>query len=99
MSLREPKKDLVQQVTDACRPSILQDAETVTSGDRREQYGHPFDNHNRTAQLWSAYLGRPLTARDVCMMNILQKVSRDAHAAVRDNLVDIAGYAANADLC
>ena len=40
-----------------------------------------------------------LFGRDACMFNILQKVSREANATKRDNLVDIAGYAANAEKC
>ena len=39
-----------------------------------------------------------LDGRDVCMLNILQKVSRDANLRVHDNLVDIAGYARNAEM-
>lgn len=40
-----------------------------------------------------------LDARDVCNLNILQKVSRDAWRRKGDNQVDIAGYAQNADWC
>lgn len=80
-------------------PSILAEAEAIVHGDRRASYGTPIDNHSRTAALWSAYLGIPVTARQVCMLNILQKISRDAFSAKRDNLVDIAGYAENANLC
>lgn len=65
----------------------------------RQHYGTPRENHERTAALWSAYLGVPITARQVCICNVLQKVSRDAHQPGRDNLVDIAGYAENAHLC
>jgi hypothetical protein len=39
-----------------------------------------------------------LDSRDVCWMNILQKASRDANARVRDNLVDVCGYARNAEM-
>jgi hypothetical protein len=83
---------------------VLEEAAHATSGARRKRYGHPITNHGRTAALWSVYLrdrtsGSQLTARDVCMLNILQKISRDCHRPSRDNLVDIAGYAANAELC
>lgn len=79
-------------------PSILTEAYDVVHGPRRESYGTPAENHGRTAALWSAYLGVPITARQVCMLNMLQKVSRDAHRPGHDNLVDIAGYAENAFL-
>lgn len=76
--------------------SILFDAEMAVNGSRQADYGTPAENHGRTAALWSAYLGVKVTARDVCMLNILQKVSRERHCAKRDNLVDIAGYSENA---
>lgn len=67
----------------------------VTSG--RAGYGTPEVNHARTGALWSIYLGVPVTGKDVCMLNILQKVSRHmADPDHEDNFTDIAGYAANA---
>lgn len=83
-----------------CSPtrSILETAARVVDGPRRESYGTPKENHERTAALWSAFLGVPITAAQVCMLNILQKVSRERHAHNLDNLVDIAGYARNAQL-
>ena len=79
--------------------SILEEAKKITYGDRNHQYGSPADNHARTAEMWSTYLGVPITSRDVCMLNVLQKVSRDRHRAKRDNAVDIAGFADNAERC
>lgn len=78
--------------------SILEEAQNVVHGDRAKDYGHPFINHNRTAQLWTAYLGVPITAEQVCMLNILQKISRSQNRLTRDTLVDIAGYAANVEM-
>ena len=75
--------------------SILAEAADVVAA-RGKRYGSPMANHNRTAQLWGAYLGVELTAADVCKLNILQKLSRDRHQANRDNLVDVAGYVENA---
>lgn len=66
--------------------------------DRLQSYGPPDENHKRTAEMWSTYLGVEVSPRAVCMLNALQKISRDCHAAKRDNLVDIAGYARNAEL-
>ena len=78
--------------------SILAEAGDVVHGARRKEYGSPLENHTRTARLWSAYLGADVTAEDVCMLNALQKISRQKHAPKRDNLVDLAGYAANVEL-
>lgn len=80
------------------KKSVCQEAHSIVHGPRRQAYGTPAENHERTAHLWSTYLGVPITARQVCILNVLQKVSRDVHAPKRDNLVDIAGYAENADL-
>lgn len=79
--------------------SVLFEAESLVHGARRQSYGTPAENHGRTAAMWSAYLGVPINAQDVCMLNVLQKVSRFKHGQARDNLVDIAGYAENANLC
>ena len=78
--------------------TVLQEAEEIVDGARRESYGTPKENHTRTAEMWSAYLGIEISARQVCMLNVLQKVSRDAHKAGRDHLVDIIGYVRNIEL-
>lgn len=87
--------------------TVLDEAQQAVHGPRQRDYGHPRLNHGCTAALWWAYLQRRmltpgfrgLDARDVCQMNILQKVSRDANLRKRDNLVDEVGYAYNAELC
>lgn len=83
---------------------FLSDVASVTSQtERGRYYGTPAENHGCTGVMWSAYVSRrfgvdvEITARDVCMLNALQKISRDANKAKRDNLIDLAGYAENAD--
>jgi len=78
-------------------PSILDDVKEVIAV-RGGNYGHPYDNHGRTAAMWSTYLGRTITAEDVCWMMMLLKVSRQIHSPDRDNLIDIVGYAANVEM-
>jgi hypothetical protein len=80
------------------RETILHEAAQITSCDRNRTYGPPRDNHSRTAAMWSAYLGITLTYRDVCLMNVLQKISRDRHCPHRDALVDSAGYLRNIEM-
>lgn len=58
----------------------------------REMQSRPHDDGCELEHLLT------LDGRDVCMLNILQKASRDANLRVRDNLVDIAGYARNAEM-
>jgi len=79
-------------------PNVLLDANAVAGKDRAEAYGHPYDNHQRIANLWNAFLdGRrtkgPLSPADVALMMVLLKVARHQHAPKRDNLVDVCGYA------
>jgi len=78
--------------------TILDKAAEITSGARREAYGHPKDNFKRIADLWGAYLGYNITPEDTAMLMILLKVARHHHMPKEDNLVDIAGYARTAEL-
>lgn len=86
--------------------SVLSEAARLVDGDRQTAYGHPRDNHGATAAMWTAYFARcgvlrdgaEITPRQVCIANVLQKASRDANAPSRDNLTDIAGYVANAEM-
>lgn len=78
---------------------VLADADGVVCGDRHDSYGAPEVNHERTAQLWSVFLGVTITARQVCYCNILQKCSREVHESKPDNDLDICGYAVNAAAC
>lgn len=74
--------------------SILDEAARITSRDRQDVYGHPADDYGRTAAMWSAYLGVPVSAEQAMVCMILVKVSRLANTpGHRDSLVDIAGYA------
>lgn len=77
------------------RQKVLEEAITLTCGDRNRDYGDPRPNFEDTAAMWSAYKGVVFTAHDVAAMMILVKVSRlSMSPAKRDNWVDIAGYAA-----
>lgn len=81
--------------------NILQEADSIIHGQRNSDYGSPLENHSLTAELFGAYLSRkkgPITARDICWFNILQKCSRDVSKPLRDNLVDTAGYAGNMEM-
>jgi hypothetical protein len=78
--------------------NILEQANEITGGERRDSYGHPGPDFRRVAKLWSAYLSArfpdvELEARDVPIMMVLVKVSREANKHKLDNLTDIAGYA------
>ena len=85
--------------------TILDEANDLVDGPREHEYGHPIHNHTTTANMMNTFLERKygksiqLTWHDVCMFNILQKISREANKHTRDNLVDICGYARNIEKC
>lgn len=79
--------------------NILNTANEIINGDRKDEYGDAFDSFDRIAGLWSSYLDHHITPVDVAQMMILMKVSRGANVAKfnaiqEDSLVDIAGYSA-----
>lgn len=96
----EPAHTIEQELSNS--PTALSDclteAASVVKGERQESYGPAERNLSRIADLWSAYLDHPITARNVAGMMILLKVARDAHKSKHDNMVDICGYAYLADI-
>lgn len=82
---------------------ILREAATTISTGRQDDYGHAEDSFATIAGMWEHYLSArfgesvELDGRDVAMMMSLLKVARDAASRKRDNLVDLAGYAALAE--
>ena len=56
----------------------------------------------RTARMWEAILGLPpyrISPSVACLMMAAVKISRQCHAPKRDNMTDLAGYAACAQMC
>lgn len=94
--------------------NILEKANEIVHGARNEAYGHPLDNHGLTAKYWNVYIEAkyvdaparlvdittPLTAEDVCFLNILQKIARAQNGVDLnlDSLTDIAGYSENIEM-
>lgn len=76
----------------------LEEAGKIVRGSREDTYGPAERNLSRIAEMWSAYLSVPLTARQVAVMMVLLKASRDAFKPKHDNMVDICGYAYLADM-
>lgn len=76
----------------------LEEAGRIVRGSREDTYGPAERNLSRIAEMWSAYLSMPLTARQVAVMMVLLKASRDAFKPKHDNMVDICGYAYLADM-
>jgi len=47
-----------------------------TIHERGAVYGHPYYNHKRISELWSAYLDHPISASQAALCMALVKVSR-----------------------
>lgn len=60
--------------------------------ERGKDYGAASVNLQRTADLWSAYLGQTITAEQVCVCMSLVKISRMAAGRKADNYVDARAY-------
>jgi hypothetical protein len=82
-------------------------AREIVAGERGRFYGHPYDNHGNTAEMWGSWLRRrfrlsqaqiDLTAEDVCWLMVLLKASREANMHHEDNEVDGVGYLLNAEM-
>lgn len=75
---------------------ILKEADEIAGADRSRDYGHPYDNHRRIAEIWSVQLEqilkRPILPREVALLMIGLKLAREINSPKRDNLVDAAGY-------
>ena len=73
--------------------SILEKAKQIVDEDRRKEYGDVKDGFQKIADLWSAYLGTPITVHQVAHMMILTKVARLQHNPSHlDSITDIVGY-------
>ena len=78
--------------------TILEEAQRLVHGDRGEAYGHPLDDFSRTAEIWSAILGIPVSAEQVSLCMVGLKISREVNKPKRDNRTDGAGYFETLDM-
>jgi hypothetical protein len=83
------------------RVNILNEAATLTSGDRAATHGNVLDNHEAIAQLWSGYFRAAklnpnyIDAAIVADLMELLKIARRLNGAHNvDDYVDSAAYAA-----
>ena len=78
--------------------NILEEAKRLVHGPRQAHYGHPLDDFGRTAKIWEAILGCHVEPEQVALCMIGVKLSRETNKPKRDNVVDLAGYAATLEL-
>ena len=66
-----------------------------TIQDRGAIYGHPYINHKRIADLWTAYLDYPIQPHQAALCMALVKVARLAETASHeDSIKDLLAYVA-----
>ena len=90
-----PSKDASTAPSGGDPDSILVEAQNLVHGPRQASYGHPADDFQRTADLLNVLSkrGRAWLPSDVALVMMCVKLSRQANAYKRDNLVDLCGYA------
>lgn len=77
------------------REEILSKAKKCVCGQREQDYGTPEQNFRLIADLWTDYLGKLISPKDVAMMMCLLKIARIKNGGgTGDSFVDLAGYAA-----
>ena len=75
------------------REQLLNDAVNLTCGDRNRTYGEPVGNMQHIANIFNAWTGRDLSAREVAQLHICTKMAR-RHTSPdhRDSYVDDMAY-------
>lgn len=82
------------------RADLLEEAITLTTGDRHKDYGSPVETHQIIADIFNAITGRNLTARDAAVFHIATKLARTRTSPTkRDSWVDLMAYAGIAYEC
>lgn len=106
MAAKNSSKVVVDEelVTYESLVTILQEAQALVYGARNADYGHPADDFAAVAKAFNAYIEKKynmvglLKPTDVPIFQMIVKIMREANKPKRDNLVDIAGYAATLEL-
>ena len=77
------------------RAEILEEAARLTAQDRNKNYGDPYTNHKRIADLRSVILGIDVTPSQVALCMVQVKIARLIETPTHeDSFVDGAAYMA-----
>lgn len=77
------------------RVQLTQQAASLITGQRQEDYGPPIVNFQRIANLWNDHMETDIfTPRKVAELMLLLKIARTINSPTEDSYVDLIGYAA-----
>lgn len=86
-------QEILRLASTPARVAALQEAITLTAGDRNKAYGDPVPNMQHIAQIFNAITGRNLTAREIAIVHEATKIARRWHNPLhRDSYVDGMAY-------
>jgi hypothetical protein len=72
--------------------TILDEALIITDGARRVDYGSVEESFQKISTVASVLCNKEITPKDIALIFIAQKLTRESNKHTRDNLVDICGY-------
>lgn len=73
-------------------PQIEEEARSIITNARREDYGDADESFARIANVWTGIIGKKVSPREVAMCMVGLKLVREANKPKRDNRVDAIGY-------
>ena len=76
---------------------LLQEAHTLLTQERQQDYGDPRPNYQRAAKLAALLTDLDLTERDIYVILVCVKLSRERSLQAHDNRADAAAYIAMLD--
>ena len=74
--------------------TILEEAQKAVYGERERDYGSVTENFTNIAKGWEIILKSNVTPEQVALCMAWLKIARQMNTSKRDNMVDLAGYAA-----
>jgi hypothetical protein len=92
--------DILRTAASPFRVLLLEEAASLTAGDRNRAYGEPVGNMQHIADIYNAITGQKISARDVALFHQATKLARLAkNPAHRDSYVDGMAYGGIAYEC
>ena len=93
MQMATEDADILARASLPLRACLLKEAEELTVGDRNRDYGDPVENMQHIADIFNAWTGRDLTAREIAQVMVATKLSRSQISPDhRDSYVDAMAY-------